>query len=400
MQFVRWLDSGLDDEPGTPGFQPAGGLFAPISNSEGEYYASIQAAIDGTNAGGQVDVSDGTFSENVTIDKALTLSGAKAGQTGYTELLASGVARESSGESEIIGQVSSSLIATVTVTADDVTIDGFKIDLPATSGADITGVYADKASGISGVTVENNVIDGLTAVGAVSSNGIFVGGHAATSSTVTGNYIANVATGPGITSGGDAVGAFSIDFAITDNIVANSQYGISGYLGDGSAIQGNIILGGANSAFGIAGQFNSLDITGNTVTGIAYPGGAAIAIANLTGLPRTQGDVYLLGNVLANNTNQLALAADLMVRTSAQTTAAPVDTASLAQIVADNDLDRDVYITQSDGALRPRISASALWLCGALFKTRLTPLRPATSSMWGRERLRQLMALWRSSTNP
>ena len=75
VDFVRWLDSGVDAEPGTLGFQPAGGLFAPVWNSEGEYYSSIQAAVVGTESAGTVYFTAGSYTESVDLaGKAITLS--------------------------------------------------------------------------------------------------------------------------------------------------------------------------------------------------------------------------------------------------------------------------------------------------------------------------------------
>ncbi len=113
-----------------------------------------------------------------------------------------------------------------------------------------------------------------------------------------------------------------------------------------------MVVGGVNSAFGIAGQFNDLDIDGNTITGIAYPSGAALAIANLTPWVRTSGNVLVTGNTLTNNTNQLVFDSGLTVRTSTQPLAAVIDAVDMAQIIADNSLDRAVYITDSGGVLR------------------------------------------------
>ena len=56
---------------------PSGSLFAPVSNNDTptEYYSSLQAAIAGTTAGGVVTPATGTFTENVTVDRAVTLGG-------------------------------------------------------------------------------------------------------------------------------------------------------------------------------------------------------------------------------------------------------------------------------------------------------------------------------------
>ena len=84
-------------------------------------YATIQAAVDAAPVGGTVTVDAGTYAGPITVSKTLTLKGANAGVD----------ARGARGAESVI---STSTIG-ITVTASDVTIDGF----------DVVGTKADVA---------------------------------------------------------------------------------------------------------------------------------------------------------------------------------------------------------------------------------------------------------------
>jgi hypothetical protein len=118
-----------------------------ITNNESESYSTIQAAVDGTDEGGTITVPAGTYSENVVINKALTLLGANAGVAGNS----------SRGPESVLdgGDASSP----VQITSDDVTVDGFTI----TNGSNGLGAGVHIAIGISGgYSLVNNVITGNT----------------------------------------------------------------------------------------------------------------------------------------------------------------------------------------------------------------------------------------------
>jgi hypothetical protein len=67
VDFVPWLNAA----------PPTGVSFAPVTTTNPEdSYASIQAGVDGSNAGGTVNAKTGTFDEQVVIGKGLTLQGA------------------------------------------------------------------------------------------------------------------------------------------------------------------------------------------------------------------------------------------------------------------------------------------------------------------------------------
>ena len=93
----------------------------PVRNTtSGTTFSTIQAAITAATAGDVIDVCAGTFSENIVINKSLTLRGANAG------VKATGSVR-GAGESIIDGTGGGSTFV-VHIQADNVTIDGFSIN--------------------------------------------------------------------------------------------------------------------------------------------------------------------------------------------------------------------------------------------------------------------------------
>ncbi|MBV6647923.1 MAG: hypothetical protein KI790_20855, partial [Cyclobacteriaceae bacterium] len=146
---------------------------------------TIGYAVSQASSNDNVNVGAGTFAESVVVDKSLTITGANVG-----------IAGDGSRTAETIIDPASSAVA-FTITAADVTIDGFQIGTDtstsnASTGIDIqfTGsniannvIYADLAaividslsSGI--VTIDNNEIQmlDLVATGANASVGVSLG---------------------------------------------------------------------------------------------------------------------------------------------------------------------------------------------------------------------------------
>jgi len=102
----------------------------------------IQDAVDITADGGTVAVANGTYTENVTIDKSVLLEGSQAGNP------VAGRTANGLGESILEG--------THTITGSTVSVDGFSFNDPAGGSGNVL-VCLDSSSGpISGVTFQHN----------------------------------------------------------------------------------------------------------------------------------------------------------------------------------------------------------------------------------------------------
>ncbi|HEX5272873.1 MAG TPA: hypothetical protein VFW33_20385, partial [Gemmataceae bacterium] len=143
--------------------------------------ATINNAIANTNSGGTVSVLEGTYNEDVTVGTSLILQGAQHGVSAQT-------GRPVAAESTVIGDGSAS---TITVSANNVTIDGFDVQGPAGPGTSADGVLAN---GTTGLSITNNVIES-------NSGGIALGagGGSVTNNLVRNNNASGSDQGNGIT---------------------------------------------------------------------------------------------------------------------------------------------------------------------------------------------------------
>jgi len=116
------------------------------------YHPTLQAAITAATAGDTIEVAAGTYTENLTVNKALTINGAQAG------VVTSGRTAQGPNESTIAGDIT---LANVS----NVTIDGFTLKNPGGARA----IYLNNSNGSTPVTnvhIRNNFI---TEVGTTSS---------------------------------------------------------------------------------------------------------------------------------------------------------------------------------------------------------------------------------------
>jgi hypothetical protein len=283
--------------PGEPGFQ---GDFSTLNvtalGAQTGATGRIQEGINLVSAS-TVNVGPGTYNEDITINKALTLLGAQAGNA------ATGSAR-TGGESVIAGTGNSSSFV-VTVQADNVTIDGFEITprLSARDGINVrTGSDPKPGDATIGGYRENIILSNNWIHSAADlinqRNAIVFGEHTSNGNVsfngqiedveIVGNYIdiPTIHTN-GVSKSGRGLiftnqfrnsGATIkfTDFTITDNLIMATNYGMwssaaqGTFRFDNAAITNNTFK---NSVTGIdAGSLYGSVFSGNTVEDMSSVG--------------------------------------------------------------------------------------------------------------------------------
>ena len=205
-------------------------LYYPVYIA-GTGYISIQDAIDAATAGDTITVLAGTFTEELLLNKAVTIEGANAGT-------AAGVSPGVRGDETII--------AGGFIVSAAATIDGVTIQNGRTSGSFMVGV----AVSASDVTVQNCIIEDVGMVPSVvaQSDGL---------STQPGNN----------------------NLTLTDSTIRNNWRGIYLNQGDGHTLLRNLIDGnnGVGVGIGSDGQSN-LTLTGNTISNHTLEGWGSSAV--------------------------------------------------------------------------------------------------------------------------
>lgn len=172
-------------------------------------YATIQAAIDAAAAGDTIVVAAGTFNEDLVVNKALTIVGNNVGNSGNA-----------------IRNDESVLNGTITLSADGVTLDGFKVAVAAVGATPATQGVNNSLILIQGgnATVQNMVIErsgGLAASDANNVAGIRVQG---TGADIVNNLIRN----PGADLGGFGAARAGFNQGVYGDVPNSSDMNVSG----------------------------------------------------------------------------------------------------------------------------------------------------------------------------
>ncbi|MDE3155450.1 MAG: right-handed parallel beta-helix repeat-containing protein [Acidobacteriota bacterium] len=253
-------------------------------------YATIQAAIDAAQPGDTVAVFPGRYTENLTIDKPLTLAG--AGENAVVLIPAISSPNPCEGSSLCGGSASSLILVRASdVTVHDLTLDG---DNPAlTSGIVRDGADLDARNGIIEDYYANTPFQHLT-VYRVTVRNIYLRGiyASATGGTfdfhdnrvdnVQGDYysiamFAFAASGVFrhniVSRANDAISAnWSEGIQFLDNVITRSASGIhtDNAGGPGDVVRGNRIAHGTPGSYGIFVfvPYTAVSVTRNTVEGV------------------------------------------------------------------------------------------------------------------------------------
>lgn len=278
-------------------------------------YATVQAAVTAAAPGDTVDVVAGAFDEDVTIAKALTLRGTRAGVD----------ARTRTG--------TETTLRSVLVTAGDVTVDGFTFSSNATTQFRITGGPAV----LSGVRVENDVFTNYANVAIIPDtagnivirhNSFHSPSGLAEPMQLKDNFAAGGCDGAQILDN-RFVGATTNGGADV-NLSCNHNGGATGITVSGNASSGNEGDTNDGSLVAAAGV-DSLTVTGNTAATQGTPvyfwgqvagavtvssndltsaNGSAVSITKNFGT--SSGTFTITGNALAGNPKGVNVATDAL----------------------------------------------------------------------------------------
>ncbi len=267
----------------------------PTCSVPSAFYPTIQAAVSDAGCS-TINVAPGTYNENVSIPRSLTLNGAKRGRD----------ARGRSGPESIINGSGG---ANVTITANNVTVDGFTLNGPANSGTAAIVMQ----TGNTGETIQNNIVNNPgRAASFTTSNTVFrqnvVNNVFATATDgFQGNTtpVHNVTISDNNFSGANG----NIYNADVTFIEGNSNLVVSGnkstgdgtlvavFKTNGAQITCNTVVGdGGSSAIYIGGGDSNITVSGNTVSSA----GSAVNVANDFGVG-TNSNVTITRNNLHNN---------------------------------------------------------------------------------------------------
>lgn len=175
-----------------------------FNQTQSTWHTSISAAITAAAENDVLFAGPGIYPENIVIDKKITLNGA--------------------GENSAFGATPATIQGLVSIEADGVTINDLKV-----APGSVTGQVAAVKISASNVTLNRNLIDGMTGDGTATIKGIHVYSHSGiTNITIEDNVVKNITNPtnpnePSKNKGADGimVQGFVDGVTINDNTVEN-----------------------------------------------------------------------------------------------------------------------------------------------------------------------------------
>ncbi len=239
-------------------------------------FSTIQAAVTAASAGDTIFVCPGSYPENVSITKDVTLLGPQfqtpADATNRTDTTAEATIAPTSGNAITYSG------AGTTGTVSGLTIAGSGEGIFAiTNGSGYTwtnNVITGESTGIhfaaASTTITGNRFSGDD-VPDNGTGGIFLSNGASNDLTITNNAFAGNATDINTTGSGVA-GDLSDGLVVSDNTSDGSGNFIALFLSDAAKISNNTVTDSTESAFFVGGGNTGVTITGNTISGGAATG--------------------------------------------------------------------------------------------------------------------------------
>jgi len=238
------------------------------SGLSGDPLRTIQEGVDRVQTGGRVHVAAGTYNEEVTVGKSISLLGAQAGVDARTPRGAESIMTEGTGETPLI------------LNASDVTVDGFTVEgqtqvnhfgagvwmEPHTHGTqfvnnivrnNVVGLFLTNDNGADPTLIQHDLFQDNTNPGAASGNDVyadnFTAGGAVTGATIDANKFTNssfVEDAWAVDVSNGALPQFS-NIVVSNNSIDNHGRGVVFFATTNSSVTANTFTPGAINHYGV-----------------------------------------------------------------------------------------------------------------------------------------------------
>jgi hypothetical protein len=248
-----------------------GACYVPPSSGT---YKTILKAVNCAAATDTITVAAGTYTEQVTVNKTLTLRGANTGVTGFSPRGPESIVSGPTGKTSFVVTANNVVIDGFTVQGDtNMTTFGFGILLGAgTTGHQLlNNIIQNNIAGTnlaSGTLIQGNLYQNNNQSGPLSGTAIytdqFEAGGSVTNATINNNVFTNNQNAAVELA---ATTASQSNIAITNNVMTGNGNGVLSTGTTGLTITGNTITGSLGSQVALGGGNNGVMILSNTIVG-------------------------------------------------------------------------------------------------------------------------------------